>query len=146
MQRLFVAVACRLAPLAMTYAAILSWPAPAHAHQDCGVSFMILPNGECLELTYLGILGRGRSNMAQVEQIYRRQFNANVALEVIYSRYPETDRETAEERQARYESLAETSLIRDDVAESTQTIEAMLYPLQVQSMSIVGIAFSKDRQ
>lgn len=83
--------------------------------------------------------------MEQVERIYQRQFNANVALEVLYNRYPEVVSETEEERQARYESLAETSMIRDDAAESMRSIEDMLYPLQVQSMSIVGIAFSEDR-
>lgn len=145
MKRLLTAITCTITPIAIASATWLTLPAQAQASQDCGVSFIVLPNGDCLELTYLGILGRGRSNMEQVERIYQRQFNANVALEVIYNRYPEVVSETEEKRQARYESLAETSIIRDDMAERTQSIEDMLYPLQVQSMSIVGIAFSEDR-
>lgn len=145
MKRLLAAITCTITPIAIASAPCLTLPAQAQASQDCGVSFMVLPNGDCLELSYLGILGRGRSDMEQVERIYQRQFNANVALEVLYNRYPEVVSETEEERQARYESLAETSMIRDDAAESMRSIEDMLYPLQVQSMSIVGIAFSEDR-
>jgi hypothetical protein len=115
--------------------------ANAQMADSCGASFMILPDGNCLSLDYLPVLAGSRANLAEANDIYQRQYNANLQLEILYNRYPAYVSETEAERDARYESLAETSIFRDEVADSNQRIEDDLYPLHLQAMHLVGEAF-----
>ena len=79
--------------------------------------------------------------MAQANAIYQRQYNSNLAREIYYMQNPWLDRETKEERDERYEALASESIARDEVEETVQTIEDILYPLHVEAMNIMGGAF-----
>lgn len=129
--------------LATLAIAFMAMPAQAqNIEEECGVSHVILPGGGCLDLSYLSVLGSSRENLESINQIYREQFEANLQLETLYATYPEYVSETEDERQARYESLAETSSFRNDVAAETQSIEDLLYPLHHQSMYIFREAFS----
>jgi hypothetical protein len=134
-------------PLASAIVLVLSLMMPAKAQTtfECGNSFVILPDGGCLNLSHLGYLGHSRENLANIEQTYQTQFNANVELEILYNRYPAFVSETEQERQRRYESLVETSIVRDEIAGSAQQIEDRLFPLQNRAMTIFGSAFQGDR-
>ncbi len=122
----------------------LAMPARAQTTFECGNSFVILPAGGCLDLSYLGFLGNSRAEHATVERIYQNQFEANLELEILYNQYPNYVSETQQERQARYSSLAETSIVRDDVAATAQDIEDLLFPLQNQAMTIFGRPFKVE--
>lgn len=119
-------------------------PVQAQTANECGTSYMILPDGRCLNLGYMPVLGGSRANLAEANDIYQRQYNANLQLEILYNQYPGYVSETEEERDDRYESLAETSIFRDEVDASNQRIEDDLYPLHVQAMYIVGESFDRD--
>lgn len=119
----------------------LAMPALAQSAEDCGFSFMILPDGNCVDMTYTSILGASRRNVSQANTIYQELFNANLELEIIYSQYPLLDNETEEERDARIRNLAITGLARDEVVMQGQSIEDRLHPFHVQAMNIVGKAF-----
>lgn len=121
-----------------------TYPAQAQIADNCGTSFMMLPDGNCLNLGYMPVLGGSRTNLAEANDIYQRQYNANLQLEILYNQYPAYVSETEEERNTRYENLAETGIFRDKVDESNQRIENDLYPLHVQAMYIVGESFHRN--
>lgn len=116
--------------------------AKAQTAEACGISYAILPGGSCLDLSYTSTLSGSRASLSEANTIYQRQYNANLELEILYNRYPSYLRETEEERKARYESLARTSIARDEIAESAQTVEDVLYPFHVQAMYMKGRSFS----
>ena len=116
-------------------------PVSAQTANDCGFSFAILPDGSCVDLSYVSILGSSRGTLAQANAISQRQYNSNLAREIYYMQNPWLDRETKEERDERYEALASESIARDEVEETVQTIEDILYPLHVEAMNIMGGAF-----
>lgn len=128
-------------PLFLLATLAIPFPARAQIADVCGFSYVILPSGSCIDLSYTSILAGSRANLSQANAIYQRQYKANLELEILYNRYPAYVRETEEERDARYESLARTSIARDEIAESAQTVEDVLYPLHVQAMYIMGEAF-----
>lgn len=123
----------------------LAMPAAAQTPSECGNSFVILPDGGCLDLSHLGYLGHSRENLAVINQLYQAQYNLNLNQEIFYSQYPLFDNETEEERQARYASLARTASERDDTAASAQQIEDLLFPFQNRAMTVFGSAFSENR-
>ena len=110
-------------------------PGVATAKDVCGYSYIVLPDGRCLTLNYMTVLGESRSNQAEVDNLYQEQFDANLALEM-NTRYRLT--ETKGERDARIKELAKTKRVRDDVASDAQHIEDTLYPLHHQAMRIVN--------
>ena len=120
MKRQFTAGCCAMTPLAIATITLLAWPAPTLASEDCGVSFMILPSGTCIEMSYLSLLVANRENMAQVEHLYQQQLRANAELD----RYSREIGETSEERTDRYLDLLETKDFRDEVAIQTRSREA----------------------
>jgi len=79
--------------------------------------------------------------MQQVEAMYQEQYDANLELEYLYTRYPDVVSETEEERDARYQSLVETRIFRDDMAAGAQSVENALYPLHLRSMFLMREAF-----
>jgi hypothetical protein len=119
----------------------LSFPAFAQSADACGFSYIILLDGNCMNMTYTSILGASRRNVSQANAVYQELFNANLELEIIYSQYPLLDNETEEERDARIENLVLTGMVRDEVVVQGQSIEDQLYPLHVQSMYIIGESF-----
>lgn len=116
-------------------------PALAQSTDACGFSYVILPDGNCMNMTYTSILGASRRNVSQANAVYQELFNANLELEIIYSQYPLLDNETEKERDARIRNLAVTGLARDEVVTQGQSIEDRLHPLHVQAMYIIGEAF-----
>lgn len=104
-------------------------------------SYVVLPGGQCIDLAYLELLGDSRASRQQIERLYQQQFDANVELETIYSQYPQLNDETEEEREERYRSLAETSLIRDDAVASNEEVESSLLPIHVRTMATMRDAF-----
>lgn len=120
-------------------------PLPSSAQtyaETCDASsFVILPGGQCIDLSYLEILGESRATRQQIERAYQRQFNANVELEMLYNQYPEYVSETEEERNARYQNLAETSLLRDEAVEGNEEVETILFPIHTRTMAIMRDAF-----
>lgn len=116
-------------------------PTLAQSSDSCGFSYMILPDGNCMDMSYTSILGASRRNVSQANAIYQDLFNANLELEIIYSQYPLLDNETEKEREARIRNLAVTGLARDEVVTQGQSIEDRLHPLQVQAMYIIGETF-----
>ena len=115
---------------------------PAIAQEVCGASYIVLPDGNCLNLSYMSVLEDTRSNLEQIEELYQEQFENNVILESSYL-YRLTESE--EDRNERYQSLAETSIVRDEVAASAAEIEATLFPLHTRTISIVSEAFAPFR-
>lgn len=123
--------------------------AGSHAHAqtvtDCGSSFMILPDGNCMSLEYLSILGQSRMGLNQANQSYARLYNANLRLSVANSQLPVWLRETQEEKDARIETLVDVGQQRDDIAASNETVETILWPLHIQAMDIVGNTYRSNR-
>jgi len=105
-------------------------------------SHVVLPSGKCIDLEYLQILGDSRATRQQIERVYQRQFNANVKLETIYNQYPQFNDETKEEKDRRYKNLAETSIVRDEVAASNTKVEDVLFPLHVRAMATMRNTFA----
>jgi len=121
----------------------LLFPLSATAQTSCNASsYIVLPGGQCVDLTYLEFLGSSRATRQQVENIYERQFDANVRLNVAYDQYPQYISETEEERDSRYLDLLGTRNVRDDAVASNEQVETILYPLQVRTMSIMRDAFA----
>ncbi|MDX2214135.1 MAG: hypothetical protein SFY66_12675 [Oculatellaceae cyanobacterium bins.114] len=111
-------------------------PSNAIAQEACGNSYMILPDGSCMNMSYLTLLGQARQGRTEANEAFRQQFEANVSLELnpFYI-------ETREERDARYQSLAETSLVRDEVNATANDIEGILFPVHTERMYRVREAY-----
>lgn len=127
-------------PLALAAATAAVLPAQAQV-TDCGMSVMVLPNGECLDMDYITVLGASRRNVGEANAIYNELFDTNVRIEMIYSEFPQLDNETEEERRERYESLLRVRDGRDAVAASGQSVEDKLFPVHVRAMNAVGRAY-----
>jgi hypothetical protein len=108
-------------------------PSNATAQEVCGNSYMILPDGSCMNMSYLTVLGQARQTRAAANEAYQQEFDVNVLIE-LDPYYIETE----EERDARYRSLAESSIIRDDVNATADYIENALFPLHTEAMSVIG--------
>ncbi|MBD1997900.1 hypothetical protein H6G00_14915 [Leptolyngbya sp. FACHB-541] len=111
-------------------------PSNAIAQEVCGNSYVILPDGSCMNMSYLTVLGQARQTRAAVNEAYQQQFNANVLIE-LDPYYIETE----QERDNRYQSLAESSIIRDDVNATADDIESTLFPIHTEAMSVIGEAY-----
>ncbi|NJN57281.1 MAG: hypothetical protein HC879_07140 [Leptolyngbyaceae cyanobacterium SL_5_9] len=121
--------------LILSFASLMI-PSNAIAQEDCGNSYMILPDGSCMNMSYLTWLGQARQHRAAANEAYQQQFNANVLIE-LDPYYIETE----EERNARYQSLAESSIIRDDVNAIADDIETTLFPLHMEAMHTIREAY-----
>lgn len=119
--------------LSLISASYLATISPAYAQETCGNSYIVLPDGTCLNMTYLTVLSNARRNNASINQLYQDQFDLNVQLEV-NPYYVETE----EERDERYRSLAETSLVKEDINRSTQDLEATLFPIHTQALEAIS--------
>lgn len=108
-------------------------PSRAIAEEPCGNSYVILPNRQCANLTYLTLLGQARANSAAANEAFRQEFNGNLLLELdpYYI-------ETPDQRDARYQLLAETSMVRDEANALTYDIETILFPIHVRMMDTFG--------
>jgi hypothetical protein len=107
------------------------------------MSYMILPDGSCLDLDYTSILGASRRNVGQATAAYAEVFNANVTIETIYAQYPQLNNETEAEYRRRIETLLIFRENRDAAVASGQNIEDMLFPIHVYSMQRIGQAFRR---
>lgn len=132
-----------LLPLTLTTAFALPMATPAQASDDCGMSYMILPDGRCLPLDYVSLLGASRRNVGEGSRIYEELFETNVELETIYNRFPELNRETEAQRETRYETLAIVGEGRDAIASGGLVVEDRMFPIHVRAMYIVGEAFRR---
>ncbi len=114
---------------------------PAHA-DGCSdkQNFMVMPNGKCIVLNYLGILAESRSLDARTNASYQEQFDANVTLEASTT-YRQT--ETKESRDRRLNNLAASAKSRNNVNKTVQGIEDTLYPLHVKALGMVREGFSR---
>jgi len=108
---------------------------PNVARAQCGVSYIILPNNECLSLDYLPTLAASRSSVTNAKLQYQQQLEANVSLDL-----NETYRivETAEERQERYMQLYKTKRVTEEVELSGKIIEEWSYILHQKNMGRVS--------
>lgn len=96
---------------------------------------MIMPHGECLDLSYLAVLGNNRATREQAEVFYQQQLEANTELESFYNQYPDLEDETEEEREARHESILEISAWKDEALADAQSIEDLLFPIHYRAMN-----------
>lgn len=111
---------------------------PAIAEEVCGASYMTLPTGHCLNLNYMGVLGKSRAELAEINREYQEEFDVNLALEMDdWYRLLETE----EERDARISNLAETGMIRDEMDTRNQGVERAVSPYHVQAVGIVYDAY-----
>lgn len=111
-------------------------PGNAIAQEDCGNSYMVLPNSNCVNMSYLTVLGQSRNNLAVANEMYQQEFDANLALE-LNPYYIETERQ----RNDRYRSLAETSIMRDQVSTMAEDVEGMLFPIHTEAMYRIRNAY-----
>lgn len=110
-------------------------PGTAIAQDACGTSYMVLPDGSCMNMQYLTILGQSRRNQAQAEAAYTSQFQANLNLDTnTFYRAAESD----SEREARLESLAESGLSLEDIRQSVNSVESSLFPIQTEAMTCIS--------
>ena len=99
---------------------------------------MVMPNGRCLALDYLNILGETRTIGDRVNTQYQSQLEANVELNINeYNRRTETK----EERDGRLKTLANSANNRNVVNAWEQRIEDILYPLHLRNLGIVREGF-----
>ncbi|MBD2111744.1 hypothetical protein [Leptolyngbya subtilissima] len=105
------------------------------------MSYIILPDGSCLDLDYTSILGASRRDVSQSTAAYEEVLDANVTIETIYILYPQLDNETEAEYKRRIDTLISYRQDRDDAVRSNQSVEDTLYPIHVYSMDRVGRSF-----
>ena len=129
----------------VTGTVLLGSHAQAQTIVDCGISFMILPDGNCMTLEYLSILGQSRMGLNQANRVYTNLYNANLELSVANSQVPIWFRESQEEENARLETLVAVGQQRNDIADSHETVEITLWPLHLQAMDIVGNVYRNNR-
>ncbi|MBD1871870.1 hypothetical protein H6F75_00095 [Nodosilinea sp. FACHB-131] len=130
-----------LSPILLATTFAIALPAQAQVSNACGMSYMILPDGNCLDLDYTSILGASRRDVSQATAAYEEVFEANVTIETIYALYPQLDNETEAEYERRIETLLLFRENRDDAVQSGQNVEDTLYPIHVYSMHEVGRAY-----
>jgi hypothetical protein len=130
-----------LSPILLATTLAIALPVQAQVSNACGMSYMILPDGSCLDLDYTSILGASRRDVSQATAAYEEVFDANVTIETIYALYPQLDNETEAEYERRIETLLLFRENRDDAVRSGQNVEDTLYPIHVYSMYRVGRAF-----
>ena len=117
-------------------------PLTVNAQDACSSSYIVLPDGKCMNMEYLAILSASRGVKAQMDAKYLRQLDANVTLEL-----SETYRltETKQERDSRYRGLANTSKLRDQTSVSNQEVEDILYPVHQRAMRRMSEAYIPKR-
>ena len=130
-----------LSPILLAATFAIALPARAQVSNACGMSYMILPDGSCLDLEYTSILGSSRRDVTQATAAYERVLDANVTIETIYILYPQLDDETEAEYERRIDTLLLFRENRDVAVQSGQTVEDTLYPVHVYTMYRVGEAF-----
>jgi hypothetical protein len=113
-------------------------PGNAMAQEACGNSYMILPDGSCMNMSYLTVMSLTRRNVAAVQQDYNSLYRANLVLDndSLY-RAGESDAE----RDERFELLAERGIELDDTKAEAAAIEDWLYPIHMQAMMRVNQAY-----
>lgn len=116
---------------------------PADAGESCGNSFWILPNGQCLNLDYLGTLGRTRSGLANYANAVNQLETANRTLDgfAATGQYKESD-DKAIARQANLDA-AKSDLAQERT--DAQRVEDLAYPLHRQAMGAVCVAYGHCR-
>ena len=111
---------------------------------DCSgyENYIVMPNGKCMVLDYMNILAASREMKTQADTTLKKQFEANVILDMSDAYRL---RETKEERDTRYKNLAKTSIKRDKVAGTAQQIEDKLYPIHKRALGLVRQGFAPNR-
>ena len=102
-------------------------PSPVNARpQECGVSFMILPNGECLNLDYIKTSSDNRERVQRVNELYRGLIRDNAVFE---SNPLNRLAETKEEKEGRITNLVQSTKSRDAVVKGGKNIEDISYQI-----------------
>lgn len=123
--------------------AALLLPSPVNARpQECGTSFMILPNRECLNLDYIKISSDNLERVQRVNELYGQLIRGNAAFE---SNPLNRLAETKEEKEGRMTNLVQSTKSRDSVVKSGKNIEDLSYQLHQLSMAKVRRAFVLKR-
>lgn len=130
-----------LFPLTLAAAFAVPGVAQAQTADACGLSYMILPDGSCLNLDYTSILGASRRDVNQAVAAYEDLLDVNVTIETIQALYPQFDNETEAEYQRRIDTLLFFRENRDNAVQSGQSIEDTLYPAHVYTMYRIGEAY-----
>jgi len=103
-------------------------------------NFMVMPNGKCIVLNYLGILATSREVNTRVDNKYQQQFDANLELET--NSY-NLRTETKESRDRRLKNLAASAESKDKINKTAVEVEDILYPLHQRAMGIVREGFRR---
>ena len=101
---------------------------------------MVMPNGKCIVLNYLGILATSREVNTRVNNKYQQQFDANLELET--NSY-NLRTETKESRDRRLKNLAASAESKDKINKTAVEVEDILYPLHQRAMGIVREGFRR---
>lgn len=117
--------------------AIIGCGTPALA--ECSESYMVLPTGECVNLSYINVLSESRSNKAASNAQYRRLFNANVTLESNRA----ISGETPAERERRLKTLVEYKVLNDAVNVDAAKVENLVYSIRQRTMGKVYRAYQR---
>ena len=125
--------------LLMTGLAALLIPGQAIAQEACGGSYIILPDGSCINLSYMSVLSNSRSGLTEMNELYQDELELNAALNssTLYLL-----NESEEDRDARYASLVETAIIRNAVAADAEDLEATLFPIHTRVLGVIGDVFA----
>ena len=110
----------------------------AHAYESCGISYMILPDGNCVDASYITDLGSINRSTAAAERVVNRQERANRSLDAnFFYRAAESD----SEREQRYETLAENQAALAEIRADAASVEELLYREHMYVMSRVSQAY-----
>ena len=116
--------------------------APGHAiaQPACGGSYIVLPDGSCINLSYMSVLSNSRSGLTEMNELYQEELELNAALNssTLYLL-----NESAEERDARYQSLVDTAITRNEVMADAEDLEATLFPIHTRVLEVVGEVFNR---
>lgn len=129
-----------LASLAMTNLVLILSSARVAAQENCiYLSYMRLPDGKCLDLSYLTSISANRQIGTQANSTYQEVLNINTALESNLI-LPQIDIE--DQRSVRQEALLNIENTQKNILREINNANDFLYVFQIEAMAIVGEAFS----
>lgn len=96
---------------------------------------MILPDGSCMDMSYLTVLGSATRGVVAAEREYNSLYEANLALEFdSFYRAAESDAE----RDERLNNLAERSIELDETRATVNSVRNQLYPIHMLAVERVS--------
>lgn len=106
----------------------------------CGESFIVLPNGRCMNLSYTSIVAASRRNVQVSNNQYESLLESNAILDV--ARNMGVTRESEESRKERIQTLGVYRQSRDQVNATGQQIEDVTFPLHLRTLESVCVGFA----